>query len=231
MLLAKCMQHLQKYSDFHFDVEYIVMDPGYVGNNRAKIIENAEIMDIPIRIYESPIFETVYAAEGGSPCYLCARMRRGYLYKFAQELGCNKIALGHHFDDAIETTLMSMLYGAEIKTMMPKLKSTNYEGMELIRPLYMVREKDIISWARYNELEFIRCACKVTQANEEANNGSKRQEVKMLIRKLKEENDNVDMNIFKSVHNVNLATIIGYRYCDGGDLHSFTETYNKSEKK
>lgn len=227
MLLAKCMQHLQKYSDFHFDVEYIVMDPGYVGNNRAKIIENAEIMDIPIRIYDSPIFETVYAAEGGSPCYLCARMRRGYLYKFAQDLGCNKIALGHHFDDAIETTLMSMLYGAEIKTMMPKLKSTNYEGMELIRPLYMVREKDIISWARYNELEFIRCACKVTRANEEADNGSKRQEVKMLIKKLKEENDNVDMNIFKSVHNVNLATIIGYRDCDGGELHSFTESYDK----
>ncbi len=227
MLLAKCMQHLQKYSDFHFDVEYIVMDPGYVGNNRAKIIENAEIMDIPIRIYDSPIFETVYAAEGGSPCYLCARMRRGYLYKFAQDLGCNKIALGHHFDDAIETTLMSMLYGAEIKTMMPKLKSTNYEGMELIRPLYMVREKDIISWARYNELEFIRCACKVTRANEEADNGSKRQEVKMLIKKLKEENDNVDMNIFKSVHNVNLATIIGYRDCDGGELHSFMESYDK----
>ena len=154
-------------------------------------------------------------------------MRRGYLYKFAQDLGCNKIALGHHFDDAIETTLMSMLYGAEIKTMMPKLKSTNYEGMELIRPLYMVREKDIISWARYNELEFIRCACKVTRANEEADNGSKRQEVKMLIKKLKEENDNVDMNIFKSVHNVNLATIIGYRDCDGGELHSFTETYDK----
>lgn len=227
MLLAKCMQHLQKYSDFHFDVEYIVMDPGYVGNNREKIIENAAIMNIPIRIYDSPIFETVYAAEGGSPCYLCARMRRGYLYKFAQDLGCNKIALGHHFDDAIETTLMSMLYGAEIKTMMPKLKSTNYEGMELIRPLYMVREKDIISWARYNELEFIRCACKVTQANAEADNGSKRQEVKMLIKKLKEENDNVDMNIFKSVHNVNLATIIGYRDCDGGELHSFTESYDK----
>ena len=225
MLLAECMCHLKKYSDFHFDVEYIVMDPGYVGDNRAKIIENAEIMKLPIKIFDSPIFETVYAAEGGSPCYLCARMRRGYLYKFAQELGCNKIALGHHFDDAIETTLMSMLYGAEIKTMMPKLKSTNYEGMELIRPLYMVREKDIISWASYNGLEFIRCACKVTQANAEAENGSKRQEVKNLIKKLKAENDNVDMNIFKSIHNVNLATVIGYRECDGGELHMFTEGY------
>lgn len=229
MLLAKCMQHLQRYSDFHFDVEYIVMDPGYVGDNRARIIENASAMDIPIKIFDSPIFETVYSAEGGSPCYLCARMRRGYLYKFAQELGCNKIALGHHFDDVIETTLMSMLYGAEIKTMMPKLKSTNYEGMELIRPLYMVKEKDIISWARYNELEFIRCACKVTQANEETEDGSKRQEVKLLIRRLKEANDNVDMNIFKSIHNVNLATVIGYRECDGGVLHSFTESYG--EKK
>ena len=225
MLLAECMCHLQKYSDFHFDVEYIVMDPGYVGDNRAKIIENAEIMKLPIKIFDSPIFETVYAAEGGSPCYLCARMRRGYLYKYAQELGCNKIALGHHFDDAIETTLMSMLYGAEIKTMMPKLRSTNYEGMELIRPLYMVREKDIISWANYNGLEFILCACKVTQANAEAENGSKRQEVKNLIKKLKAENDNVDMNIFKSIHNVNLATVIGYRECDGGELHMFTEGY------
>lgn len=221
------MQHLQKYSDFHFDVEYIVMDPGYVDGNREKITENAKILDLPIKIFDTPIFETVYSAESGSPCYLCARMRRGYLYKFAQELGCNKIALGHHFDDVIETTLMSMLYGAEIKTMLPKLKSQNYKGMELIRPLYMVKEADIVSWARYNELEFIRCACKVTGADCDSDNGSKRREVKMLIKKLKEENDNVDMNIFKSVHNINLATVVGYRDRDGGELHLFTENYEK----
>lgn len=225
MLLAKCMQHLQKYSDFEFEVEYIAMDPGYAPENRQKVIENAEILDLPIKLFDSPIFHNVDSAGGTSPCYLCARMRRGYLYKQAQDLGCNKIALGHHFDDAIETTLMSMLYGAEIKTMMPKLKSTNFDGMELIRPLYMVREKDIISWARYNELEFIRCACSVTQKNDVSCDGSKRQVVKELIKNLKADNDNVDMNIFKSIHNVNLATVIGYRECDGGELHTFTETY------
>ena len=225
MLLAKCMQHLQKYSDFEFQVEYIAMDPGYAPENRQKVIENAEILDLPLKIFDSPVFHNVDSAGGASPCYLCARMRRGYLYKQAQDAGCNKIALGHHFDDAIETTLMSMLYGAEIKTMMPKLKSTNFEGMELIRPLYMVREKDIISWARYNELEFIRCACSVTQKNDISCDGSKRQVVKELIKTLKADNDNVDMNIFKSIHNVNLATVIGYRECDGGELHSFTETY------
>ena len=229
MLLAKCMQHLQKYSDFEFGVEYIVMDPGYNPENRAKIIENAEILDLPITIFDSPIFNSVQNVGGGTPCYLCARMRRGYLYKQAQDMGCNKIALGHHFDDAIETTLMSMLYGAEIKTMMPKLKSTNFEGMELIRPLYMVRERDIIAWARYNELGFIRCACSVTQKNEANCDGSKRQEVKELIRKLTAENDKVDMNIFKSIHNVNLATVVGYRDRDGGEVHLFTENYDKSE--
>ena len=227
MLLAKCMQHLQKYSDFEFSVEYIAMDPGYNAENRQKIVENAKILDLPITIFDSPIFHNVEAAGGSSPCYLCARMRRGYLYKQAKDMGCNKIALGHHFDDAIETTLMSMLYGAEIKTMMPKLKSTNFEGMELIRPLYMVREKEIISWARYNDLQFIRCACSVTEKNAATCDGSKRQVVKELIKNLKEENDNVDMNIFKSIHNVNLATIIGYHECDGGELHSFTEDYDK----
>ena len=227
MLLAKCMQHLEKYSDFKFETEYIVMDPGYHAENRQKIIDNAEILDLPIKIFDSDIFKTVDAAVGGTPCYLCARMRRGYLYKFARECGCNKIALGHHFDDAIETTLMSMLYGAEIKTMMPKLKSTNFSGMELIRPLYMVREKEIISWANYNDLQFIRCACKVTQKNDVSCDGSKRQEVKELIKTLKAENDNVDMNIFKSIHNVNLATVIGYRESDGGELHSFIESYDR----
>lgn len=227
MLLAKCMQHLQKYSDFEFGVEYIVMDPGYNPENREKIIENAKILDLPITVFDSPIFNSVQNVGGGTPCYLCARMRRGYLYKQAQDMGCNKIALGHHFDDAIETTLMSMLYGAEIKTMMPKLRSTNFEGMELIRPLYMVRERDIIAWARYNELEFIRCACSVTQKNEANCDGSKRQEVKELIRKLTAENDKVDMNIFKSIHNVNLATVVGYRDRDGGEVYLFTENYDK----
>ena len=227
ILLAKCMQHLQKYSNFEFRTEYIVMDPGYTEENRQKIVDNAEALGLPIKIFDSDIFKAVDSAVGGTPCYLCARMRRGYLYKFARDCGCNKIALGHHFDDAIETTLMSMLYGAEIKTMMPKLKSTNFSGMELIRPLYMVRERDIISWTNYNDLHFIRCACKVTQKNEESCDGSKRQEVKELIKKLKSENDNVDMNIFKSIHNVNLATIIGYRECDGGELHSFTENYDR----
>ena len=231
MLLAKCMQHLQKYSDFEFQVEYIAMDPGYTAENREKIIENAKILDLPLTVFDSPVFHSVDSVGGGSPCYLCARMRRGYLYKQAQETGCNKIALGHHFDDAIETTLMSMLYGAEIKTMMPKLKSTNFDGMELIRPLYMVREKDIISWANYNDLHFIRCACSVTQKNDISCDGSKRQEVKELIKKLKSENDNVDMNIFKSIHNVNLATVIGYRECDGGELHSFVENYDKKSEK
>lgn len=230
MLLAVCMQHLQKYSDFEFHVEYLSMDPGYSPENRQKIIENAKTLNIPLTMFDAPIFHNVDAAGGASPCYLCARMRRGYLYKQAQEMGCNKIALGHHFDDAIETTLMSMLYGAEIKTMMPKLKSTNFEGMELIRPLYMVREREIISWARYNNLEFLKCACSVTKQNAETCDGSKRQVVKELIRKLKADNDNVDMNIFRSIHNVNLATIIGYRECDGGELHSFVETYDtKSE--
>lgn len=231
MLLAKCMQHLQKYSDFEFQVEYIAMDPGYTAENREKTIENAKILDLPLTVFDSPVFHSVDSVGGGSPCYLCARMRRGYLYKQAQETGCNKIALGHHFDDAIETTLMSMLYGAEIKTMMPKLKSTNFDGMELIRPLYMVREKDIISWANYNDLHFIRCACSVTQKNDISCDGSKRQEVKELIKKLKSENDNVDMNIFKSIHNVNLATVIGYRECDGGELHSFVENYDKKSEK
>lgn len=231
MLLAMCMQHLQKYSDFDFQVEYIAMNPGYAEENLEKVIENAEILNLPIKIFDAPIFHSVESVGGGSPCYLCARMRRGYLYKQAQELGCNKIALGHHFDDAIETTLMSMLYGAEIKTMMPKLKSTNFDGMELIRPLYMVREKEIISWARYNELSFIRCACSVTQKNDVSCDGSKRQVVKELIKELKADNDNVDMNIFKSIHNVNLATVIGYRESDGGELHSFTEYYDKIEEE
>ncbi len=212
MLMAKCMQRLRKYSDFPFDVEYLVMDPGYNPINRQTIIDNAECLNIPIKIFETKIFDIVAKAEG-SPCYLCAKMRRGYLYKNAKELGCNKIALGHHFDDVIETVLMSMLYGAEIRTMMPKLHSTNYKGMELIRPMYMVKEADIIAWKRYNELQFIQCACRFTENCVLGDNGggSKRQEMKALIKKFRQINPNIDMNIFRSVHNVNLETIIGYR--------------------
>ncbi len=226
MILAKCIQHLQKYSDFPFEAEYIVMDPGYNPENRQRIIDNAKTLDIPIHIFESKIFDFV-STQDDSPCYLCARMRRGYLYEEAQKLGCNKIALGHHFDDVIETIVMSMFYGAEIKTMMPKLKSTGHEGMELIRPLYMVRERDIISWVRYNELEFIRCACRFTEqcASDDYEGQSKRKEIKELIYKLEQDNKHVPMNIFKCIHNVNLSNVIGHRDCDGGELHSFLERY------
>lgn len=222
MLLAKCIQHLQKYSEIPFTAEYIVMDPGYNKENYDKIIENAKTMGIPIKVFHSPIFDVVDNV-GGSPCYLCARMRRGYLYKQAQELGCNKIALGHHFNDVIETTLMSMLYGAEVKTMMPKLKSTNFENMQLIRPLYMVREDDIISWARYNDLSFIRCACRFTEscANAEDEIGkSKRLEIKNMIKEMKKTNPNVDIHIFRSMHSVNLSTVVGYKKRDGGEIES-----------
>ncbi len=222
MLLAKCFQHLKKYSDFHFDVKYIAMNPGYNEENLNKIIENAKVLDIPIEIFNSNIFEVVNFSEK-SPCYLCARMRRGSLYKAAQNAGCNKIALGHHFDDVIETILMSMLYGAEIKTMMPKLKSENYEGMELIRPLYLVRESDIISWSNYNNLEFIRCACGVTKNEVESN--SKRAEVKELLNTLRKTSKYIDGNIFASVHNVNLSTIIGYRKGQKEEIHTFLDDY------
>ena len=224
MLLAKCIEQLQKISNVPFEVKYVVMDPGYNPKNRERIIKNAEILGIPIHIFESNIFSVVADGEG-TPCYLCAKMRRGCLYDEAQKLGCNKIALGHHFNDAIETTLLSIIYGAEVKTMMPKLKSTGHPGMELIRPLYMVRENDIISWARYNELEFIRCACRFTEAVEGASGESKRLEIKKLIADLMKDNKPVEMNIFRSVHNVNLTTVIGYREKDGDDSHSFLEVY------
>ncbi len=226
MLMAKCMQQLQKYSEFPFDLEYLVMDPGYNEINRQRIVDNAECMHIPIKIFETKIFDIV-AGSQGSPCYLCARMRRGHLYKQAKELGCNKIALGHHFDDVIETILMSMLYGAEIKTMMPKLHSTNYEGMELIRPMYMVKEADILAWKRYNDLEFIQCACRFTEncAAEDNTGGSKRQEMKALVEKFRQTNPNIDMNIFRSVHNVNLETIIGYY--DRNSKHSFLDDFHE----
>lgn len=226
ILMAKCMQELQKHGIHKFELKFLVMDPGYNKINRQTIIDNAELLNIPITIFESGIFDVVAKADR-SPCYLCAKMRRGYLYSRAKELGCNKIALGHHFDDVIETILMSMLYGAEIKTMMPKLHSTNYEGMELIRPMYMVREADILAWKRYNDLQFIQCACRFTENCVVGDNGgtSKRQEMKDLIRKFRQTNPNIEMSIFNSVQNVNLNTIIGYH--DGDEQHSFLDDYDK----
>ena len=224
MLLAKCVQQLQRHSEIPFEAEYIVMDPGYNAENRALIEHNAKLMDIPIYIFESDIFSVTERA-GGSPCYLCARMRRGCLYSKAKELGCNKIALGHHFNDVIETVLMSMMYSSEIKTMQPKLHSTNFEGMELIRPLYKVKEKDIIAFSNYNGLKFLQCACKFTENSAHNEGLSKRKEIKALIEDIKKVNPNVDDNIFRSIHNVNMATIPGWRDRDSGTLHSFTENY------
>lgn len=231
MLLAKCLQRLQKYSEFPFSLKYIVMDPGYNEENRKKIIDNAGLLGIPIKIFNTDIFRVVKWGEG-SPCYLCARMRRGHLYRAAKEAGCSKIALGHHFDDVIETILMSMLYGGEVKTMMPKLHSTNFEGMELIRPLYLVREEDIIAWSRYNGLDFIRCACRFTEnaANGEEAEHSKRAEVKKLLADLRKQSSYIDMNIFRSVHHVNLSTVIGYREGEDEPVHTFLENYERNSK-
>ena len=222
MLLAKCIQELQKHWLVKFDAEFIVMDPGYAKQNRALIESNAKLLNIPIKIFESDIFESVENITD-SPCYLCARMRRGCLYEYAQSLGCNKIALGHHFDDAIETILISMFYGAEYKTMMPKLKSTSHIGMELIRPMYLIKEEDIIHWRDYHELEFLRCACKLTEKTETGEMESKRKEVKELIAKLKQNYENIDINIFRSIHNVNLDTVIGYK--QDGKTISFLDKY------
>ena len=226
MLMAKLFQELKLHNKFEFDVKFLVMDPGYSPANRKVIEENARKLNIPIHIFESDIFESVFNVEK-SPCYLCARMRRGHLYHFAQELGCNKIALGHHYDDVIETILMGMLYGSQIQTMMPKLHSTNFEGMELIRPLYLVREDDIKAWRDYNNLRFIQCACKFTDTcttcnNEE--NKSKRVEIKELIKTLKQTNPYVEGNIFKSIENVNLDTIVAYK--KDGVKHHFLDTYD-----
>lgn len=225
MLMAKCFQDLKRFSKFEFDVKFLVMDPGYSEANRKVIENNAKILNVPITIFESNIFDSVYHIEK-SPCYLCARMRRGHLYNFARELGCNKIALGHHYDDVIETILMGMLYGAQVQTMMPKLHSTNFEGMELIRPLYLVREDDIKAWRDYNDLKFIQCACKFTDTcttcdNEETR--SKRLEIKNLIHELKKTNPFIEGNIFKSVENVNLDTVIAYK--KDGVKHHFLEHY------
>ena len=224
MLLAKCMQEIRRHGKMDFGLEFIVMDPGYHPDNRALIESNAKLMGIPIRIFESDIFDV-----DESPCYLCARMRRGHLYANAKELGCNKIALGHHFDDVIETILMSMLYGAQVNTMMPKLHSTNFEGMELIRPLYLVKEANILAWKKFNDLRFLQCACRFTEqiakekALEEEVHTSKRQEMKELISQFRKINPHIEMNIFKSVENVNLDACIGY--VKKGERHHFLENY------
>ena len=225
MILAKCFQELKRHSDFEFEVKYLVMDPGYNPANLAKIKENLEILNIDAVIRNSDIF-AVAAIQEKSPCYLCARMRRGCLYRLAEELGCNKIALGHHFDDVIETTLMNMLNAGSFQTMMPKLHSDNFNGMELIRPLYLVRERDIIAWKNYNNLSFLQCACRFTEAihNDDEIYASKRKETKELIYKLERENPNVVKNIFKSATNVNLNMILGYKDLNGH--HSFLDDYD-----
>ena len=228
MLMAKLFQELVRHRKFHFELVFLVMDPGYSSENREIIEHNAKRLGIPITVFESTIFDAVYNVEK-SPCYLCARMRRGYLYSKAKELGCNKIALGHHYDDVIETILMGMLYGGQTQTMMPKLKSTNFEGMELIRPMYLIREDDIKRWRDYNDLHFIQCACKFTDTcTSEAcltsgRTGSKRQETKRIIASLKKTNLFVESNIFKSMENVNLETVIKYKDKDG--VHSFLDNY------
>ncbi len=227
-LMAKLFQEYHKYSKEKFDLKFVVMDPGYNKQNRNIIEENARRLNIPIEIFESDIFESVYGVEK-SPCYLCARMRRGYLYNYAKNVGCNKIALGHHYDDVIETILMGMLYGAQVQTMMPKLKSTNFEGMQLIRPLYLIREDDIKAWRDAYDLHFIQCACKFTDTcttcRPDGQNRSKRQATKELIRMLKKESPDVEKCIFRSVENVNLDTVIAYK--KGGKTHNFLDTYDE----
>ena len=230
MLMAKLFQELKRHDKFPFELVFLVMDPGYSRENRKIIDQNAKMMDIPITVFETNIFDSVYEIEK-SPCYLCARMRRGYLYSKAKELGCNKIALGHHYDDVIETILMGMLYGAQVQTMMPKLHSTNFEGMELIRPMYLVREEDIKHWRDYNGLKFLQCACRFTDncssCRTDGTDASKRMEIKKMIAEMKKTNPYVEANIFRSVENVNLKTIIAYK--DNGVKHHFLESYDKKE--
>jgi len=230
MLMAKLFQELKKHNKFDFELVFLVMDPGYNPENRKQIENNAKLLNVPIQIFESNIFDSVLGIEK-SPCYICARMRRGHLYAKAKELGCNKIALGHHYDDVIETILMGMLYGAQVQTMMPKLHSTNFEGMQLIRPMYLIREKDIIAWRDYNNLTFLQCACKFTETikieQENADKiSSKRHKVKQLIAELKKDDPQIEYNIFRSVENVNLSTIIEYKDKDGIS-HNFKDDYDK----
>ena len=221
-LMAKCMEELSKHGKFPFEIHYVVMNPGYNEKNLELIKENAKTLNIPIEIFESDIFEVVTKFDK-SPCYMCARMRRGFLYSKAKELGCNKIALGHHFDDVIETTLLSMFYGCEIKTMMPKLHSDNFEGLELIRPMYLVKEDDIISWAKFNNLKFLNCACHFTEESSKKEDLSKRLEMKKLIKELKKKNKDVDHNIFKALDNINLNCSLGY--VKNKEKHSFLDEY------
>lgn len=228
MLMAKCLQELHRHSDYPFELVFLVMNPGYNEENANLIKYNAELMNIPITTFESNIFDVVTEV-GGAPCYLCARMRRGFLYAKAQELGCNKIALGHHFNDMIETLLLNMTYASEIKTMLPKLKSTNFDGMELIRPLYKIKEKDIIAWSGYNELRFLRCACKFTADSEHNEEMSKRKEIKALIEEIKKTNPHADDNLFRSIHNVNLSGIVGWRDADNGQKHSYLSDYDNKK--
>ena len=227
MLLAKLMQLLQRFSDVPFEVKFLAMDPGYAPANRRRIEENARLLGIPLEIFETDVFDVANAADK-NPCYLCARMRRGHLYSNARALGCNKIALGHHFNDVIETTVMAMLYGAQLQGMMPKLHSTNFEGMELIRPLYCVHEEDIIAWKRYNKLEFLQCACRFTEAISESGDGvgaSKRQEVKQLLKTLRRDNPDVEKSVFNAIHAVSLDTFPGWK--TRGEEHSFLEWYDE----
>ncbi len=225
MLMAKCFQEIKRHRQMNFDLVFLVMNPGYSKENKQKIIKNAKVLNVPIEMFDTDIFECVDRIED-HPCYMCARMRRGYLYEKAKELGCNKIALGHHFDDVIETIVMGMLYGSQIQTMMPKLHSTNHPGMQLIRPMYLIKEQDIINWAKHNNLEFIRCACKITEKDASHEKvGSKREEVKRLIKELKKNYKNIDINIFRSVENVNLDTVISYT--KNGKKHHFLDEYEK----
>lgn len=226
MVLAKLMQELQRHTEQPFELTFLVMDPGYNPANRALILENAEKLGIPVSIFESDIFDVTVQVEK-NPCYLCARMRRGFLYAKAQELGCNKIALGHHFSDVVETTLLGLFYGAQLQAMPPKLKSRNFPGMELIRPLYCVHEDAIIAWKNYNDLRFLQCACRFTEARDASGNGvgeSKRQEMKVLLRQLKKTNPNIEKSIFRAIHGVQLDTFPGFKY--RGKAYSFLDDYD-----
>lgn len=222
MLLAKLMQELHRHTEVPFELKFLVMDPGYAPENRRQIEDNAKLLNIPITVFETDIFDTAYNTDR-NPCYLCARMRRGHLYKQAQLMGCNKIALGHHLNDVIETAVMSMFYGAQMQGMPPKLHSKNFSGMELIRPLYCIKEQDIIAWTRYHDLHFLQCACRMTARSDEPG-ASKRQEVKTLLRELKKTNPNIENNIFSALHSVCLDTVPGYK--SHGVAHTFLEGYD-----
>lgn len=226
MVLAKCFQELKKHGKNNFDVVYLVMNPGYNDINLQTIINNAKLMEVPIEVFNSNIFEVANSMEN-NPCYICARMRRGHLYSKAKELGCNKIALGHHFDDVIETILMGVFYNGQMQSMMPKLKSTNFEGMELIRPLYLTREKDIINWSKYNDLKFIQCACRFTEETPtgDGTGASIRQSMKELIKEMEKTNPNVALSIFKTSYNIKLDTVIGYK--KKNIAYNFLDWYDK----